>query len=864
MLSGILPNGRYSAAWPYAIAIAATLGALWARWELEPFLGQTYIILLLAVTVAALTGGRGPGLLATAVSILLNWRLLADPVQMAALTVFSVVALAICFMGGRMHQALGSARAQIAHRLLVEEKMRESETLLRAVSESSADCMFLKDRRSRFLFANPATLRLMGKTADEALGKTEADCFRDAVQGRAIVEADLRAMEHGEQRLVEETIEGANGTRTFMTLKTPWRDPDGRVVGLAGVARDITDLKKSQEELKTKAGLVNLSHDAIITADGKRHITGWNQGAAEMYGFTAKEAIGHLIHEFLQTDSPVSVMEMDESLRRNGRWEGELVHTRAEGWQVIVESRQVLMRDASGAPAGILEINRDITERKTAEQALAENRTHLRLALEAAQLGTWELDLASGSVTASRQTQAMFGFEERHWDLAEWLDRIHAGDRDRVGAALRAAIDGLANYDVEYRITPGGRTVWVAGRGVVVSHPNGRPATMISVVQDITQRKLAEELLRERETLFRSIAEGIPAIVWTADENGALEYLNSNGRQYTGVGADWSPEGHPSIWDRLDIADMGRTMQAWRTSLATRQPFHVEARLLNSSKESRWFQWHAVATGKQGSTLVRWFGTAVDIHDRKAAERELRELNTTLEQRVHSRTAQLQAANKELEAFAYSVSHDLRAPLRGIDGWSLALLEDYGGSLDENARQYLGRVRSETQRMGELIDDLLKLSRITRVQMNVEPVDFSGLAESIAARLREAEPGRDIDFAIAPGLTVNGDRMLLDVALTNLLTNAAKFTSRQSMALIEVGRTGENGNSVYYVRDNGVGFDMAYSSLLFGAFQRLHKQSEFPGTGVGLATVQRVIRRHGGNIWAEAKPDAGATFYFTL
>src|SRR5581483_5770573 len=221
----------------------------------------------------------------------------------------------------------------------------------------------------------------------------------------------------------------------------------------------------------------------------------------------------------------VSVEDIDEALHRNGRWDGDLVHTRADGRRVIVESRQVSTQNASGAQVGILEINRDVTERNMAEQALAENRTHLRLAVEAARMGTWEIDLPSGCVTASQETQAMFGFREHRADLTDWFERIHPDDRERVGAQLRAAIDGLSSYDLEYRTVPQvGRTLWIAAKGVVISHPNGHGAAMIGVVQDITQRKLAEELLRERETLFRSIAEGIPAIVWTADESGAFEY----------------------------------------------------------------------------------------------------------------------------------------------------------------------------------------------------------------------------------------------------------------------------------------------------------------------------------------------------
>ena len=253
-----------------------------------------------------------------------------------------------------------------------------------------------------------------------------------------------------------------------------------------------------------------------------------------------------------------------------------------------------------------------------------------------------------------------------------------------------------------------------------------------------------------------------------------------------------------------------------------------------------------------------------NITERKRAEEEVRLLNVELEERVRSRTAALEAANRELEAFAHSVSHDLRAPLRGIDGWSLALLEDCGERLDAQGHKYLDRVRSEAQRMGGLIDDLLHLSRVGRAELVPRTVDLTSLAGTIVARLKEANPDRSIEFIVAPQLKCTGDARLLEIALTNLLANAVKFTGPRTSARIEFGQVTDQGSPAFFVRDNGVGFDMAYAGMLFAPFQRLHKTSEFPGSGIGLATVQRVIHRHGGRIWAEARVGGGATFYFTL
>ncbi len=250
-----------------------------------------------------------------------------------------------------------------------------------------------------------------------------------------------------------------------------------------------------------------------------------------------------------------------------------------------------------------------------------------------------------------------------------------------------------------------------------------------------------------------------------------------------------------------------------------------------------------------------------EIVERQQAQQRVQSLNQGLKGAI----VELEAVNQELEAFSYSVSHDLRAPLRSIDGFSQALLEDCHDQLDASGQDYLRRIRSATQRMGQLIDDLLNLSRVTRSDIQLESVDLSQLANRICNNLQQTQPERQVEFAIQPGLCAQGDTHLLQILLDNLLNNAWKFTSRNLQARIEFGAIATNsGIPAYFVRDNGVGFDMAYINKLFRPFQRLHGMHEFPGNGIGLATVQRVIRRHGGRVWAEGIVGQGATFYFTL
>jgi light-regulated signal transduction histidine kinase (bacteriophytochrome) len=249
-----------------------------------------------------------------------------------------------------------------------------------------------------------------------------------------------------------------------------------------------------------------------------------------------------------------------------------------------------------------------------------------------------------------------------------------------------------------------------------------------------------------------------------------------------------------------------------------------------------------------------------DITGQKATEAQIQELN----QRLQLDNAELIAVNKELEAFSYSVSHDLRAPLRAIDGFSQALVEDAGPLLSAEHHAHLNRVRQAAQRMGLLIDDLIKLARVTRTDLKIDEVDLSQIAHQVLDGLQDSAPERQAEFVVAPDLQAKADPRLLQVALENLLSNSWKFTAPRALARIEFGRTHVDGALAFFVRDNGVGFDMTYAGKMFGAFQRFHDAREFAGTGIGLATVQRIVHKHGGRIWAESQPGNGATFFFTL
>jgi PAS domain S-box-containing protein len=403
------------------------------------------------------------------------------------------------------------------------------------------------------------------------------------------------------------------------------------------------------------------------------------------------------------------------------------------------------------------------------------------------------------------------------------------------------------------------------------------------------ERAETAEALRASEERFRRAVVDSPFPILLHAENGAILQASNTWCEITG----YTREELPTIadWTERAYGERKALVQADIDALyrLDRRKYEGDYVIRTKSGDRRIWEFSAAPLGRlpDGRRLV--ISMATDVTERRAAEREVRQLNAELEQRVRDRTAELEVANKELESFAYSVSHDLRAPLRGIDGWSQALVEDYRDKLDAQGREYLAQVCSEAQRMGQLIDDMLELSRVTRAGMRREPVDLSALARGSLAHLRQQDGQRQVETIVAPGLTATGDPQLLRLVLENLLGNAWKFTGKRREARIEFGTAAAEATkpagpgaetrdqksetdqslltsaaTVFFVRDNGAGFDMAHARKLFAPFQRLHRLSEFPGTGVGLATVQRIIHRHGGRVWAQAEREKGATFYFSL
>lgn len=366
-------------------------------------------------------------------------------------------------------------------------------------------------------------------------------------------------------------------------------------------------------------------------------------------------------------------------------------------------------------------------------------------------------------------------------------------------------------------------------------------------------RRIVEATLRESEQKFRALTQTAREAIITADRNGNIVYINHGAEKMFGYAAKEITGESLTVLMPERYRDPHR--EGLQRYLKTGQG-RVLGRTVELSairRDQTEFPVELSLSSWQSGGEVFFTGIIREITDRKRAEEEIR-----------LRSKQLETANRELEAFAYSVSHDLRAPLRSIHGFSQALLHDFAPNLGDTGRNYIDRVCRATERMSMLIDDLLNLSRVTRADIHRQPVDLSMLARTVATDLAETQPDRDVKFIIAEGLVTQADPRLLRVVIENLLENAWKFTSKHPTASITVGVEHRGDKRVYFVRDDGAGFDTAYAKKLFGAFQRLHSEREFPGTGIGLATVQRIIARHGGDVWAEGRIEEGATFYFTL
>ena len=695
---------------------------------------------------------------------------------------------------------------------------------------------------------------------------------------------------------------------------TALRDAQDVIIGYLLIGTDNTARKEAEEAL-LKAGalqraIFNSANFSSIATDAKGIIQIFNVGAERMLGYTAAEVMDKITPAEISDPQEIIARAAALSLERGTPippgFEAlvfkasrgiediyELTYVRKDGSRFPAVVSVTALRDAQNAIIGYLLIGTDNTARKEAEEALLRAGALQNAIFNSANFSSIATDAKGVIQIFNVGAERMLGYT-----AAEVMDKITPAEiSDPQEIIARAAALSLERGTP---ITPGFEAlVFKASRGIediyeltYVRKDGSRFPAVVSVTalrdaQDViigylligtdnTARRQADEALRKNEAQLDTIIENLDEGVVVSDLKGELLHANRAALELYGqesygrVSLDKKRPHLGAFTDALELSGVYGTVlpkDQWPLARILRgeKLRGVEVRIRRVDTDwQRVFSYGGTLVQDAGGQPLMAVVTISDITERRRAADVIHQLNTDLERRVVERTAQLQTANSELEAFCYSVSHDLRAPLRSLDGFSQALLEDYADKLDAQGQKYLSRIRAGSQRMGQLIDDLLNLSRVSRGETSRESVDLSKMAHEVVEELQASAPLRQTEFVIAEGLMAETDPRLLRIVLTNLFGNAWKFTAKQPHPRIEFGCSGDNGGAEYFMRDNGAGFDQAYSSKLFGVFQRLHAVSDFPGTGIGLATVQRIIQRQGGRVWAEGKVEQGATFHFTL
>ena len=506
-----------------------------------------------------------------------------------------------------------------------------------------------------------------------------------------------------------------------------------------------------------------------------------------------------------------------------------------------------------------------LAQRMTAD--LAHERQRLHNIVEGTHVGTWEWQVQTGALQLDERWAAMMGYDLGRLgpqQISDWRIRIHPDDAQAMTAALKRHFRGENQYfECEHRIRHrDGRWIWVLARGKVSTWtPAGKPGLMSGTHMDISDRQAAQLALRTSEENFRQLFESSLHGILQAMPNGSIQYANPAACQLFGLTQEEIRQrGRAGLVDPHDSRLHILVAQAMLSG-------HARGEVTMHRGDGSRFECELSLTSyltPAGEACNNLF--LRDVTKRKRAEAEINALNTQLEDKVRKRTAELESANKELEAFSYSVAHDLRAPLRSIDGFSHLLEKTIATETAERSRHYMNRIRAGVRQMGELTDGLLSLAQVSRTRLKNETIDLGAVSGDVLQACRERDARRLVKVHVQAGLVTVGDSALLRQVMENLIGNAWKFTAHAADAKIWIGKSAQDdlGMTTFFVRDNGAGFDMAYVEKLFGTFQRLHSPGEFSGTGIGLATTHRIVTRHGGRIWAQGAVGEGATFFFTL
>ncbi len=738
--------------------------------------------------------------------------------------------------------------ATIARDISERKRAEESRALLATIVEGASDAIISRTLDNKVTSWNKAAERLFGYSAAEALGSdigvTPEDRMEESQRNRTLLAAGVPVFTYETVRLAK------GGRRIDVSLSgSPIKDADGNVIGTATIMRDIAERKQAAAAIAESDSRFSAAFDQAAVGMGLRAIDPanprWlrvNQKFCDMLGYTSEELTDMTSFDIsLPEDREQSRLYNDRLMSGDSvRISREKRYVRKDGKIIWVNIFATAVRSPAGEPIYVMSVIDDITLQKLAEEA----RARLAAIVESSQDAIISRTLDGVILSWNAGAERLFGWTadeaigcgmglivppERRDYFERNHQRIRQGDVPLAYDGVNLAKDGR-RIPVSISLSP------VRGPDGVISH-------VATVIRDITEAKRAEAQLRLAAGVFDTAAEGI---IITGRDNKVVA-VNPAFTEITG----YKSQDLVGKYPRLHYAgrrSCGVYKEISRAVEATgRWQGEVWDRRKNGERYCEWLSVSAIRD--ESGAVVQHCVILMDITPRKVAEDALRHLNDGLELRVAERTRELEYANRELDAFSYSVSHDLRAPLRAISGFGALALRATGDRREADMLEFVGKMRAGAERMGRLIDDLLRLSRISRQQIRRQEFDLSRIAHQVADALAAAAPARTVAVSIVDGMHANGDRSLMRIVLDNLIGNAWKFTANAQDAALEVGTDTRGGETVYYVRDNGAGFDMQYADKLFSAFQRLHS-TEFEGTGIGLSIVNRIITRHGGRIWA--------------
>jgi PAS domain S-box-containing protein len=860
-------NSPWNLAGAYTLALLSSGVALGATLLLKPYLEFSPLVFLyFAVFVSARLGGFGPGLLAMTMTagfaehyvLPRPWDFQSGWRDLLPLGVYALVSMATLAVVCKLR-----ARTAV---------LREKEAQLTDFMEHATIGLHWLAEDGTILWANKAGCELLGYPPSAYIGRNVREFHWEAQEAADILRRLGRKewLKNYPARL--RTRDGSSRD-VLLDANVFWQG--GRFVHARCFLRDVTSCKAAEQALGNERNLLRTLIDAlpdcVYTKDREGRFVISNQANVRLLGANHEEEIrGKTSRDLGPGEIAEGYMENDQQVVTTGAplLDHEELFVMPDGEARTFSTAKVPLRNAMGEVIGLVGVSRDITAQQRAEKALRKSEAGLRLAQRIGRIGSWEVDLRKSITEWSEETYRIFGCRPGtfHPTTEGFFRLVHPEDRDLVRRARLEALEHDKSFSVDYRIVgDDGSERFVAQQARIIRDETGDPIQLIGTIQEITDRKLAEAALRESEERFRVLFERSPEAIFILDPQGGdpeLPIVDCNEvacRQHGYTRNELIGRSFSLLDDALTQPE-----KIEQFVQRVRQLRVIQAETSRRRKDGSRFYFESWTTLIATSNRDLMLDMGRDISERKKTEAAVHRINEELEARVLERTRQLEQANRELEAFSYSISHDLRAPVRAITGFSQIIAADYGQQFQGEVARLFTLISKSGQRMGELIDDLLSFSRLSALELRRAPVDMTALARSVVAELRLDQTNGHARVRVADLPAANGDASMLRQVLTNLLTNALKFSRNAAEPIVTVDARNDQDRVVYCVRDNGVGFEMKYASKLFKVFQRLHKPEQFEGTGVGLAIVQRVVHRHGGQVWAESKPGQGAVFCFTL